>query len=236
MLCSHSCVSVWCYTRPRGRRGSSHCSLSTSIDVCNLVVSCCSVLDLWKAFDGGVHEAVMAYPSHVGSDSISRCARLKNFGFPPVVVLEFLRMNENRPPLLEEWGVSAKATRLIAALHSGSLLRYGECPSVAETRQGGRQGCKLGSTVFNVLYAEAVVRLQNMLLEEGFVARVVCHSQPFSSKGTLAHDINERGTEDTTSKRDIACHSTRCTFLDKHHVGQVTLQKPCPSACRNEQR
>ena len=75
--------------------------------------------------------------------------------------------------------MSAKATRLIAALHSGSWFRYGECPSVAETRQGGRQGCKLGSTVFNVLYAEALVRLQNKLLEEGFVARVFCPSQPF---------------------------------------------------------
>ena len=75
-----------------------------------------------------------------------------------LVVREILRMNENRLPLLEEWCVSAKATRLIAALHSGCWFRYGECPSVVETCEGGRQECKLGSTVFNVQYAEALVR------------------------------------------------------------------------------
>ena len=87
-----------------------------------------------------------------------------------MVVREILRMNEGRPPLLEEWSVSAKATRLIAALHSGSWFRCGGL-SVAETRQGGRQ-CKLGSTIVNV-FAEAVVRLQSSVLDEG-VARVVC--------------------------------------------------------------
>ena len=131
-----------------------------------------------KAFENAVREAVMGYPSHVGSDPISRRAHLENFGFPPVVVREVLRMNENRPPSLEEWRVSAKPTRLIAALHSGSWFRHGECPSVAETRQSGKQGCKLGKTIFNVLHAEALERLQNKLLDEGFVARVVFPSQP----------------------------------------------------------
>ena len=37
----------------------------------------------------------------------------------------------------------------------------------------------MGSTVFNVLYAEALMYLQNKLLEEGFLARVVCVIQPF---------------------------------------------------------
>ena len=58
------------------------------------------------------------------------------------------------------------ATRLIAALHSRSWFRHGECPSVAETRQGGRQRCKLGNTIFNVLYAKTLVRLRNKLLDE----------------------------------------------------------------------
>ena len=81
-------------------------------------------LDLEKAFDRAVREAVMGYPSHVGSDPIRRLAHLENVGFLPVVVREILRMNENRPSLLEEWGVSAKATRFIAELHSGSWFRH----------------------------------------------------------------------------------------------------------------
>ena len=59
-------------------------------------------LNLEKAFDRAVREAVMGYPSHIGSDPISRSAHLENVGFPPVVVREILRMTEGRTPLLEE--------------------------------------------------------------------------------------------------------------------------------------
>ena len=37
------------------------------------------------------------------------------------------------------------------------------------------------STIFNVLHAEALVRLQNKLLDKGCVARVVFPNQPFDS-------------------------------------------------------
>ena len=60
-------------------------------------------LDLEKAFDRAV-ETVMGYPSYIGSDPISRRAHLENVGFPRVVVREILRMNEGRPPPLEEQG------------------------------------------------------------------------------------------------------------------------------------
>ena len=120
-------------------------------------------VDLEKAFDRAVREGTLA---------LSKRAHLENVDFPPVVVRGILRMNENN------WRVLAKATRLIAALHSGSWFRYGGCPSVAETRQCGRQGGKLGSTIFIILYAEALVRLQSRLFDEGFVAKVGSPSQP----------------------------------------------------------
>ena len=37
----------------------------------------------------------------------------------------------------------------------------------------------LVSTIFNVLYEEALMRLQNTLLDEGCVVKVVCPNQPF---------------------------------------------------------
>ena len=45
---------------------------------------CRLFLDLEKAVDRAVREAVMGYPSHVGSDPISGRAHLENVGFPPV--------------------------------------------------------------------------------------------------------------------------------------------------------
>ena len=105
----------------------------------------------------------MGFPPHVAADAASRRKHLHELGFHPRVVEEIVAMADGRPPLLEEWGVSPKAVRLIASLHAGSWFRDADCTSVAETRQGGRQGCKLGSTVFNTLYAEAVVRLVTRL-------------------------------------------------------------------------
>ena len=52
------------------------------------------LLDIEKAFDRAVREAVLGYESHIGSDPISRRAHIDNVGFPPVVVREILRMNK----------------------------------------------------------------------------------------------------------------------------------------------
>ena len=177
LLGSHSCITVWRCARPRSRHGARHI-----VDAVLQMTSAISLsgaalfLDLDKAFDRAVRDAAMGYPSHIGSDPTSRRAHLENVDFPPVIVREISRMIESRPPLLEEWGVSVKATRFIAALHSGSGFRYGDCLPVAETRHGGRQRCKLRSTIFHVFYAEGLVRLQLM---RGCVARVVCSSRPF---------------------------------------------------------
>ena len=60
------------------------------------------LLDLEKAFDCAVHEAIMGRPPHIGSDPISKRAHLENVGFPPVAVREILRTNEGKLPILEE--------------------------------------------------------------------------------------------------------------------------------------
>ena len=180
------------------------------------------LLDLEKAFDRALREAVMGYrilvlvPSTDAVISIMSVFRLWSF--------EILRMNESRPPLLEEWGVSAKATRLIAAMHSGSWFRYGECPSVAETRHGGRQGCKLGSTIFNVLYAEALVRLQNKL------ARVVCPNQPFDPEnvdtGSVVLVIDIVYVDDLTVLSVAASPASLRRALDTLLISSIELFTP----------
>ena len=136
-------------------------------------------LDLQKAFDKACREAVMGFPASVLPDDASREQHLRNIGFPEHVVREIVSMARGRQPILQEWGVTPKAVRLISALHSGSWFQYGQCEQIAETRQGGRQGCKLGGTVFNALYAEAVVRLVRKLREAGLIAKIVVRGSPF---------------------------------------------------------
>ena len=64
------------------------------------------------------------------------------------------------------------------------------------------QSLRHGSTVFNVLYAESLVCLQNKLLEEGFVARVVCPSQSFDPEscdsGSAVPTIDKIYVDDLT--------------------------------------
>ena len=68
---------------------------------------------------------------------------------------------------------------MINTLHSESWFRYGDARGVAHTRMGGRQGCKLGAVIFNVLYAEAMVRLQVLADANELPFSIQRRSEPF---------------------------------------------------------
>ena len=46
-------------------------------------------------------------------------------------------------------------------------MRYGFLITVIRTRTGGRQGCKVGATVFNAAYSEALHELRESLMHHG---------------------------------------------------------------------
>ena len=140
-------------------------------DIVDSVLQFKSAISL--SVDRAVREAVKGYPSHIRSDLTSRRAHLENVVFP-LVVQEILRMNDCRPPPLKEWAYQPRRR----ALFRHFILVLGSAMAIALRSLRHDQGCKLESTIFNVLHAEAPVRLQR-LFDEGCMARVVCPNRPF---------------------------------------------------------
>jgi len=72
----------------------------------------------------------------------------------------------------QQMHVPDKLVHLIAALHSMSWFQADGAESYGYTRAVGRQGCKLGGTVFSCCYALATIQLVNALRQAGIVTNL----------------------------------------------------------------
>ena len=59
--------------------------------------------------------------------------------------------NRDHQALLEELGVDPKVCALISSLHTGSWFKYQDLDTLIIACKGGRQGCKLGALIFNLI-------------------------------------------------------------------------------------
>ena len=50
-----------------------------------------------------------------------------------------------------------------------SWAQFGDHPEVVVTQTGGRQGCQLGSIIFNATYAIAILEVHKRLSEQNLV-------------------------------------------------------------------
>eukprot|EP00973_Karenia_brevis_P020940 2879838-Karenia_brevis.AAC.1 len=82
-------------------------------------------------------------------------------------------------PLLQQRGVDPKVIALLCSLHRGSWFQYGELETVITAATGGRQGCKVGSLIFNGAYSIALHMLHADLLDAGIVLRISASGQAF---------------------------------------------------------
>ena len=55
-------------------------------------------------------------------------------------------------PIMQQWNVPEENIAMLRTLHNGSWFRVGDLESVVCYALGGRQGCKVGSTMFNSAY------------------------------------------------------------------------------------
>ena len=94
--------------------------------------------------------------------------------------------------LLKVIGVHPSVVQLVHNLHASSWVTYGSLESAIIVRVEGRQGCVIGSMVFNTPYARALMALSDELLSR----RIVMHTHDSSistgksngSRGRV-HDI-----------------------------------------------
>ena len=77
------------------------------------------------------------------------------------------KKSDDTEGLLAALGVDEGLVELNRSLHDGSWFRFRDSAKVLLACRGGRQGCKLGAVVFNLIYAKALRTLRGRLREAG---------------------------------------------------------------------
>ena len=137
---------------------------------------CVLFIDLVKAFDRVVRQLVLGWGRIPPAD---RLPHLLSVGVSEQSAHWLCNYIDARGCVLEQWGVDPKAVELAESLHAGAWLSVGSLDTAVLSLTGGRQGCKLGSLLFNSAYAVALDMLHWELSEAGISLRVHVEGQCF---------------------------------------------------------
>lgn len=150
----------------------AHHILQSYLDYCTLAKLCVFILflDLVKAFDRVVRELVLGWPSHVLPSD--RLQYLIGLGVPPAAAEHIKTFIDEHGAAFDQWGVDKLVATLLRDLHEGAWFQYGDLESVVRTAKGGRQGCKVGATIFNSAYTFALDNFKKTLGRHGIFLRV----------------------------------------------------------------
>ena len=159
--------------------------LRTVLDYCRIFALSSFILciDLPKAFDFAVREVVMGWVQNAPTDASERRARLLKVGIPDDAVDDLMYWLEMNGPLLRQTGVSGDVAQLGCSLHTAAWFQLPGDTHTITTLTEGRQGCKLGALVFNLIYSVVCKRLRARLRELGAVL-VVRHVGGMAFWGT----------------------------------------------------
>ena len=123
-------------------------------------------LDLERAYDMIVRELVYGQAQNFAGDLRTHLLQL---GLAPDLVEQTASQIEADECLLSSLGVDATVVEMVRAIHSRSWARVGELSTILCTSRGGRQGCKFGSLMFNMVYAIALKQVFQECMAEGIV-------------------------------------------------------------------
>ena len=177
--------------------------LRSFLDMCTLFSWSCFVLflDLSKAFDYAVREVVMGWMRGTGDcDYQARRDHLVRLGIPADVADEIAQWIDESGGLLKSCDVDDSVCALVNSVHDGAWFRLPTDDKYVVTVSGGRQGCKLGALIFNLIYSIALKRLRNELVPLGIVLKVRRRNEsPFwASLGVETEWTGERCADSET--------------------------------------
>jgi hypothetical protein len=170
--------------------------LRNFMDLCKMMGWSCFVLfvDLSTAFDYAVREVVMGWMDDSPDDVDGRRQYLVSIGIPEDAVDDILDWLGRDGPLLRQMGNGADITGLVSSLHSAAWFVLPGDEKAIVTKTGGRQGCKLGGLVFNLIYSIALKRLRVKLGELGVVLKIATNSEsPIWAAGKALYTWNPSG-------------------------------------------
>ena len=121
-------------------------------------------VDLVKAFDRLVREIVLGWPADFKGD---RLQYLLDHGVSEVSSRFIVEQVALYGSFSEQWNIDPIVREMCCDLHTNTWFAYGELPTVILTRKGARQGCKIGSIIFNAGYSVGLQLLQMELQQAG---------------------------------------------------------------------
>ena len=101
-------------------------------------------IDLVKAFDKIIRQLVMG--AEPPSDPV---AELKKLGVAERSAQWLAKYIEDNGDVFNQWDVDDTVAGMARTLHEGAWFVVADLPTAVTSKTGGRQGCKLGATVFN---------------------------------------------------------------------------------------
>ena len=160
--------------------------IRTCIDLCNLTSKCMFILyiDLTNAFDRAVRELALGWPH------FSKCERtklLKSFGFCDADIPEIIRYVD--APVLEEIGVHPHIIHMMNSLHTAAWFKFGASSDFLISKRGGRQCCRFGGLIFNLIYNCALREVKSILDKQNMLTKVkgITFHPPWSRTVGLPH-------------------------------------------------
>ena len=198
----------------RGSDFASHI-LRSFIDLALARGMSCFILfcDLIKAFDFAVRELIFGYTFDSSSaDEARKHEVFKSLNLPDDVAKHIVSWLEEHGPILEKLGVDKKAFALCKSLYTGSWATKDGCNELFVSRSGGRQGCRLGAVIFNLIYAVALHHTRTELALLGITMTIHFDIQQLFACAGVAHTF----TFNNKTVSDGACDKTDIdvTFVD----------------------
>ena len=179
----------------------------------------CAVLfvDLSKAFDFAIREVLLGWPADVqDKDRESKIELLVARGLAEKYAGNMVEYIDASGGIIRELGVGPDIHALLAGMHQGAWFRMdGPEADFILTARGGRQGCRLGGLVFNMIYARALRRMREKLAEKGVTNKLAFRAAaPFwANPGSKVLGKNEAGTPE-----DDVAELCDTTFVDDEAV------------------
>ena len=132
-------------------------------------------IDLSKAFDVAVREILLGWPPKEDMSPEMKRERLVKAGIAADDADEMVAYIDRTGGILEELGVDPTTRALMSEMHLGAWFSLDhESGEVIVTSRGGRQGCRLGSLVFNMIYGKALAELRAECADDNAEIRLLC--------------------------------------------------------------
>ena len=129
-------------------------------------------LDLSEAFDYAIREVVLGWLEGAPEGADEQTKYFTSLGLTcdsAAALVNFISVNGH---VLKQLGANPVAEALARSLHTAAWFQLPADTHLLVTRTGGRQGCKLGAVLFNMVYSVALRRVTAALAERGMVTRI----------------------------------------------------------------